>query len=57
MALDSDEERLTDQYGRRAKRDIVQFVPYRDFAGKGAGLLAKETLVELPGQMLAYFQV
>jgi hypothetical protein len=26
VALDADEERLTDQHGRRAQRDVVQFV-------------------------------
>lgn len=58
-ALDSDEERLTDQYGARAERDIVQFVSFRDFTqggsglGAGPGRLAKETLAELPRQVSA----
>jgi hypothetical protein len=34
-ALDSDEQRLQDQHGRVAKRDIVQFVKFNDFV-KGA---------------------
>ena len=55
--LDGDDDRLTDQQGRRAVRDIVQFVRFSDFAGQGDGArLAKETLAELPGQMLAYFE-
>ena len=35
--------------------DIVQFVPYRDFANNPMEL-AKETLEEVPGQMLGYFK-
>ena len=34
--------------------DIVQFVPFREFAHDPT-LLAKETLEELPSQMLNYF--
>ena len=34
--------------------DIVQFVPFREFAHDPT-LLAKETLEEVPGQMLNYF--
>lgn len=30
-ALDGDSYRLTDRRGRACTRDIVQFVPYRDF--------------------------
>jgi hypothetical protein len=35
--------------------DIVQFVPFRDFADNPM-LLAKETLEEVPGQVLSYFR-
>ena len=35
--------------------DIVQFVPYRDFANNPMEL-ARETLEEVPGQMLNYFK-
>ena len=35
--------------------DIVQFVPFREFA-RNPMQLAKETLEEVPGQMLGYFR-
>ena len=35
--------------------DIVQFVPFRDFHNNPM-MLAKETLEEVPGQMLNYFR-
>jgi len=35
--------------------DIVQFVPFRDFASNPM-MLAKETLQEVPCQMLDYFR-
>jgi hypothetical protein len=39
-----------------AARDIVQFVPFRNFSGPYAGAeLAKAVLKEVPAQMVAYF--
>eukprot|EP01046_Picozoa_sp_COSAG06_P114641 COSAG06_NODE_61475_length_267_cov_1.232143_1_plen_59_part_01 len=38
------------------KRDIVQFVPYRNFKSAGHARLAQEVLAEVPGQMLGYFE-
>ena len=35
--------------------DIVQFVPYREYANNPM-MLAKETLEEVPGQMMNYFR-
>merc|ERR1712062_753155 len=53
--LDGDTVRLTSSDGRVACRDIVQFVPYRNFLGLGHGgsnmvglQLAKEVLAEIP---------
>mmetsp|Transcript_34942 Transcript_34942/g.45060 ORF Transcript_34942/g.45060 Transcript_34942/m.45060 type:complete len:693 (+) Transcript_34942:37-2115(+) len=58
-ALDSDERLLTDQRGRVAKRDIVQFVKFNDFKDDrgivSSSRLAQATLEELPAQMLGYF--
>ena len=31
-ALDADDHALTDRHGVVARRDVVQFVPFRDFA-------------------------
>ena len=39
--------------GIKAKRDIVQFVPFREVKMNG-DLLAKQLLAELPGQVVQY---
>ncbi len=55
--LDADEEPLYSQkYRKHMSADIVQFVPFRDFQHNPMQL-AKETLEEVPGQMLNYFRV
>ena len=62
--LDADTVRLTAPDGRTASRDIVQFVPFRNFLGVGnsgsasmAGLqLAKEVLAEIPDQFLGFMK-
>lgn len=55
--LDSDAELLTDsRTGRKAKRDIVQFVPFRNFANNPV-LLAEEVLRELPAQVDQFYQL
>jgi len=56
VALDSDNALLTDSDGRKAARDIVQFVPFRNFKGQHYSALAKETLAEIPGQVLGYMK-
>lgn len=53
--LDSDEKLLTDKNGRQARRDIVQFVPFRKFGGN-PHLLAQEVLAEIPGQITGFYQ-
>ncbi|XP_071531309.1 copine-8-like [Panulirus ornatus] len=59
--LDGDVVRLSSN-GRYAARDIVQFVPFRDFL-KGGGdpnlarlRLAREVLAEIPDQILSYMK-
>ena len=62
--LDGDTVRVTDPRGREASRDIVQFVPMRNFLGTGntpniqrVGLnLAKEVLAEIPEQFLSFMK-
>ena len=52
--LDSDDAVLN-VGSTKAKRDIVQFVPFRKFQGDLAPeRLAKEVLAELPGQLTSY---
>ncbi|CAN0115145.1 unnamed protein product, partial [Phaeothamnion confervicola] len=54
--LDGDAVRLTNAAGRPASRDIVQFVPMRDFLDKGPHAVAREVLAEVPGQILLYMK-
>lgn len=54
--LDADEEPLYSQaYKKKMERDIVQFVPFRDFKDNPL-MLAKETLEEVPKQLISYFE-
>ena len=54
--LDADEVPLYSQkYKKNMEADIVQFVPYRDFRNNPAEL-AKQTLEEVPGQLLNFFK-
>lgn len=60
--LDGDTVRLTAPDGRMAARDIVQFVPFRNFLRQGINSqlsrlhLAKEVLAEIPDQFLGYMK-
>lgn len=54
--LDGDEQALySNTYKQYAAADIVQFVPFNDFKAN-PHLLAKETLNEIPGQLLNFFR-
>ena len=44
---------LFDSKGRKAQRDIVQFVPFNQVAGN-PDMLARELLAELPDQVVQY---
>uniref|UniRef100_UPI00358F4648 copine-2-like n=1 Tax=Myxine glutinosa TaxID=7769 RepID=UPI00358F4648 len=54
--LDGDEDGLTAPGGERASRDIVQFVPFRNFYNAPKAELAKSLLAELPEQVVSYFR-
>jgi hypothetical protein len=56
--LDADETPLVDRYGKRMARDIVQFVPLREFQShSGANFsLARETLAEIPEQFISFMK-
>jgi hypothetical protein len=55
--LDSDEALLySPELKQRAKRDIVQFVPFNEFRDKSIHALAMETLDEIPREVVSYFQ-
>jgi hypothetical protein len=51
--LDADVNPLTNSRGVRAARDCVQFVEFNRL-GQDGSLLARETLMELPGQLVQY---
>jgi hypothetical protein len=52
VELDGDLQILTDDTGRQAVRDIVQFVEYRKYADQNS--LADEVLAEIPDQFCSY---
>lgn len=56
--LDGDTVAVTASSGRKASRDIVQFVPFSKVMGmKNAGaLLAREVLAEVPTQFIGYMK-
>ncbi|XP_071613377.1 copine-2 isoform X3 [Heliangelus exortis] len=54
--LDGDSRVLRSQTGEEALRDIVQFVPFRDFRNAPKETLAKAVLAELPQQVVQYFK-
>uniref|UniRef100_A0A4W3KB57 Uncharacterized protein n=1 Tax=Callorhinchus milii TaxID=7868 RepID=A0A4W3KB57_CALMI len=59
--LDGDEVRISSK-GRVAERDIVQFVPFRDYVDRtgnqvlSMARLAKDVLAEIPDQLLSYMK-
>lgn len=54
--LDGDEKRITSKRFGPAKRDLVQFVPYLEFANNPAEL-ARQTLAEIPQQVLDFMNL
>ncbi|XP_074482173.1 copine-8 [Sebastes fasciatus] len=61
VELDGDEIRISSR-GRFAERDIVQFVPFRDYIDRtgnhilSMARLAKDVLAEIPDQFLSYMR-
>jgi hypothetical protein len=51
--LDSDTNMLTDKHGKRALRDIVQFVEFNKFAND-LTRLSEDVLREVPNQLVSY---
>jgi len=54
--LDADDEPLKHSNGEIMHRDIVQFVPFNEFKQE-AGILAAETLREIPDQVTDYMKM
>ncbi|XP_054032550.1 copine-5 [Dryobates pubescens] len=61
VELDGDDIRISSR-GKVAERDIVQFVPFRDYVGGGSSpvlsmaRLAKDVLAEIPEQFISYMK-
>ncbi|XP_037136352.1 copine-3-like [Syngnathus acus] len=55
--LDGDDGLLRSAAGEVAVRDIVQFVPFRQFQNAGAAALAQSVLAELPDQVSSFFNL
>ncbi|KAM4612521.1 copine-1-like isoform 3-T5 [Polymixia lowei] len=55
--LDGDEGGLRSQRGELVARDIVQFVPFRQFADAPRQALSQSVLAEVPNQLVSYFKM
>ncbi|XP_076863585.1 copine-1 isoform X1 [Brachyhypopomus gauderio] len=55
--LDGDDGVLKSPTGEPAARDIVQFVPFKNFANSPKEALAQSVLAEVPGQLVSYFRM
>ena len=53
--LDADDNPLYDQRGRKADRDLVQFVPFNNYKSNPEKL-AEQVLEEIPRQVVEYYQ-
>ncbi|XP_044032873.1 copine-3-like isoform X1 [Siniperca chuatsi] len=53
--LDGDDGILRSAAGEAAMRDIVQFVPFRQFQNSPQEMLARSVLAEVPGQVVGFF--
>ncbi len=54
--LDGDEKVLRATNGTPASRDIVQFVPFSKYKHLDPSFLARDTLIEVPGQLTSYMR-
>ncbi|XP_059185178.1 copine-1 isoform X2 [Centropristis striata] len=55
--LDGDDGVLRSTVGEAVARDIVQFVPYRNFKDAPQASLAQSVLAEVPNQLVSYFKM
>lgn len=55
--LDGDDGVLRSTTGEAVYRDIVQFVPFRDFKEAPVAALAQSVLAEVPTQLVSYFKM
>ncbi|XP_034170284.1 copine-1 isoform X1 [Pangasianodon hypophthalmus] len=55
--LDGDNGVLKSPTGEQVARDIVQFVPFKDFVKAPREALAQSVLAEVPNQLVSYFKM
>ncbi|KAK3771254.1 hypothetical protein RRG08_024333 [Elysia crispata] len=55
--LDGDNGVLKSPHGEPARRDIVQFVPFREFKRSTPAELARQVLAEVPKQVTEYYKM
>ncbi|XP_023209222.1 copine-3 [Xiphophorus maculatus] len=55
--LDGDNGVLKSTVGEAVSRDIVQFVPFRNFKDASIATLAQAVLAEVPNQLVSYFKM
>uniref|UniRef100_A0A8D0ALX6 Copine-3 n=1 Tax=Sander lucioperca TaxID=283035 RepID=A0A8D0ALX6_SANLU len=55
--LDGDDGKLRSTVGEAVVRDIVQFVPFRQFKDAPQSSLAQSVLAEVPNQLVSYFKM
>ncbi|XP_014860489.1 PREDICTED: copine-1-like isoform X2 [Poecilia mexicana] len=55
--LDGDDGVLRSTVGEAVSRDIVQFVPFRNFKDAPVAALAQAVLAEVPNQLVSYFKM
>ncbi|XP_066528602.1 copine-1 isoform X2 [Hoplias malabaricus] len=55
--LDGDNGVLKSPTGEAAARDIVQFVPFKDYVNAPRETLAQTVLAEVPNQLVSYFKM
>uniref|UniRef100_A0A671YM90 Copine I n=1 Tax=Sparus aurata TaxID=8175 RepID=A0A671YM90_SPAAU len=55
--LDGDDGVLRSTVGEAVARDIVQFVPFRQFKDTPSSALAQSVLAEVPNQVVSYFKM
>ncbi|KAJ5073367.1 copine [Anaeramoeba ignava] len=54
VLLDADENPLVSSNGKEMERDIVNFIPFRNYKTASPQVLAAALLEEVPGQLLSY---
>ncbi|KAJ6246528.1 copine [Anaeramoeba flamelloides] len=57
VLLDADEDPLVDSRGNKMVRDILNFVPFRNYLNATQEQFSSKLLEEVPGQVCSYFEL